>query len=124
MIERERVLKWPPLPAICGVAGHTIVAELSEMHIVFGMTANTCLRRTAKYIVDMAVSASYRLVLSSQLESGQVVIKDFGVPAFAVMALSATRAKCRWMRIIPVNDNYTYLVATITLAHDGGRQVG
>lgn len=93
MIQRKRVCKLRAFPGICGVALRTVIAELPTMHIILAVATGTVGGRAPKDVIDVTLFAFYLRVLSGEFEGGQVVIKDFGRPAFRVVAACTIGAK-------------------------------
>lgn len=71
------------------------------------MAANASRRGTPVDIIDVALLARYLRMLSRKLERRQVMVKDFSVPTFRIVAACTVHAKIRWVWVLLQVTAYT-----------------
>lgn len=105
-----------PVPALSGMAGGAVGAELARMFIILGVTGETIGRDTLIFIVDVTLLTLNGIVFADQFEAGKVVI-ELGrlAPSFCGVTDSALRTELTLMLVV-------FLVAVVTFLR-GGLQV-
>jgi len=93
VIQGEGVLKEHLAPALWRVAKRAVVAKLTQMHVILGVTGDALGWRAAVNIIHVALRAFHLLVLAYQLEGGEIVVENLSVPALTVMAAGTIRSK-------------------------------